>query len=101
MCGFSAGFMRGRAGSGWQYLVGYPHLVRDGCGSTAMAAGRVRGRNFSPHRALVPRGLLLVVSSTCRGDSSLLALSTYVYWSLALDFTGVEAARCIFVISEL
>ncbi len=49
----------------------------------------------------VPRGLLLVVSSTCRGDSSLLVLSGSVCWSLALDFAGVEAARCVFVISAL
>ena len=42
-----AGTMRVRVGAGWQYDsagcgAGYLHLVRGGCGSTAMAAGRVR-----------------------------------------------------------
>ena len=59
-CGFPAGVGQVPAGtvrcglaiSSAGFGAGYPHLVRGGCGSTAMAAGRVRVRNFSPCRAL-------------------------------------------------
>ncbi len=51
-----AGTMRGGSGLAISIVgcgAGYPHLVRGGCGSTAMATGWVRVRNFSLRRALL------------------------------------------------